>query len=97
MTKPKTKRHIKTIASIGILLLIIGISLWLYTDSVIRGHEQLLDNPNLTPQQKWDYEGSYQWWKTAKKTTYDPLTIILITIGLIAIEYTIIYIIVQPE
>jgi len=91
------KRHIKITSSIGILLLTIGIGLWLYTDSVTRGLEQLLNNPNLTEQQRWAYEGSLQWWKTAKKTTYDPISIILVTIGLVAIEYTIIYIIAQPE
>ena len=101
MSNPKTtlkRKHLLiAITSIGALLLITAISLWLYTDSIIQGHEQLLNNPNLTQQQRWAYEGSLQWWKTAKTTTYNPLSIILITIGLCAIEFAIIYAIVQHQ
>jgi len=96
-TTPKRKNLLKIITAIGTLLLITGITLWLYTNSIIQGHEQLLNNPNLTQQQRWTYEGSLQWWKTAKTTTYNPLSIILISLGLCAIEYTIIYLIAQSE
>jgi hypothetical protein len=93
----KRKNPLKIITAIGALLLITGISLWLYTNSIIQGHEQLLNNPNLTQQQRWNHEGSLQWWKTAKTTTYDPLSIILITLGLCAIEYTIIHTVARSE
>lgn len=72
----------------GTLLLITGAALWLYTGSVIQNHEQLLKNPDLTSEERWRYEGSLQWWRTAKTATYDPLSIVLITIGVVAIEYT---------
>jgi hypothetical protein len=97
MTKPKRKNTPTIIASAGIILLTIGISLWLYTDFVIRGHEQLLNNTELTQEERWKIEGSLQWWITAKETRYEPLTIILVTIGLCAIEYAIIYLLVQPS
>lgn len=97
MSNPKRKNSLRIITAIGALLLIIGISLWLYTSSIIQGHEQLLNNPNLTQEQRWNYEGSLQWWKTAKATTYDPLSIILISLGLCAIEYTIIYLVARSE
>jgi hypothetical protein len=97
MSKPKMKFLQKIIASIGIILLTIGVGLWLYTESVVRGHEQLLNDPKLTQEQRWECEGSLQWWRIAKKTLYDPLAIILVTIGFCAIEYVIIYLIVRSS
>lgn len=91
----KRKRALTVVFLAGVSLLIIGIALWLYTDSVVQSHEQLLNHSNLTQQEIWRLEGSLQWWKTAKKTTYDPLAIILITIGVCAIEYPVIYTIAQ--
>jgi hypothetical protein len=81
----------------GTILLIIGVALWLYTNSVIQGHEQLLNNPNITQQEKWNYEGSLEWWKMAKITTYDPIAVILITAGLIALLYVTLWAIIQPQ
>jgi hypothetical protein len=101
MPDPKTplkrKRALKAITLIGALLLIIGIGLWLYTDSVIRGLEQILDDPNLTINQRNSFEGSLQWWRTTKITGYGLLSIILVTIGLCALEYAIIYVMVRPQ
>jgi len=81
----------------GAILLIIGVALWLYTNSVIQGHEQLLNNPNLTQQEKWNYEGSLGWWKMAKITLYDPIAVILITAGLVALLYVTLWAIIQPQ
>jgi hypothetical protein len=89
------KKTIIAIAIIGATLLIIGITLWLYTNNVIQGHQQLLNNPNISQDERWAYEGSLQWWQTAKKTTYDPTTIILITTGACTLELAIIYTITQ--
>ncbi|MDH7478236.1 MAG: hypothetical protein QHH17_07640 [Candidatus Bathyarchaeota archaeon] len=97
MSKPERKYVQKLVALIGIVLLAMGIGLWLYTESVVRGHEHLLNDPNLTQEQRWECEGSLQWWRTAKKTLYDPLAIILVTIGFCAIEYVIIYLIVRSS
>ena len=81
----------------GTIILIIGVALWLYTNSVIQGHEQLLNNPNITQQEKWNYEGSLEWWKMAKITTYDPIAVILITAGLVALLYVTLWAIIQPQ
>jgi len=81
----------------GTIILIIGVALWLYTNSVIQGHEQLLNNPNLTQQEKWNYEGSLGWWKMAKITLYDPIAVILITAGLVALLYVTLWAIIQPQ
>jgi len=94
---PTKRKRLTAIFGTGAILLITGISLWLYTNSVIQTHEQLLSNTNLTLEEKWRYEGSLQWWKTARITTYDPIAVTLITIGLVAILYTILYAIVQPQ
>jgi len=81
----------------GTIILIIGVALWLYTNSVIQGHEQLLNNPNITQQEKWNYEGSLGWWKMAKITLYDPIAVILITAGLVALLYVTLWAIIQPQ
>jgi len=81
----------------GAILLIIGVALWLYTNSVIQGHEQLLNNPNITQQEKWNYEGSLERWKMAKITLYDPIAVILITAGLVALLYVTLWTIIQPQ
>jgi len=64
------------------LLLIAGLSIWLYATSAIQGHTQLLNSPNLTQEEIWSYEGSLQWWRTTYATTILPLTAIMITAGL---------------
>jgi hypothetical protein len=96
-TSLKRKGAIKAITLIGVILLIAGIGLWLYTDSVIKGHEQILNDPNLSQDQRWSWEGSLEWWREAKITRFDPLSITLITIGLCALEYAIIYVMVRPQ
>lgn len=97
MSKPKRKYLQKVVALIGIVFLTMGVGLWVYTESVVRGHEQLLNDPNLTQEQRWECEGSLLWWRTAKRTLYDPLAIILVTIGFCAVEYVIIYLIVRSS
>jgi len=81
-------KFITTIFFLGIILLIMGFWLWTYTNVMILYNEQQLNNPTLTQEEKWRYEGSLEWWKTVRVTTYDPMAITLITIGLIAILYS---------
>lgn len=96
-TRLMKRNKLTAIFLTGTILLIIGVALWLYTNSVIQGHEQLLNNPNITQQEKWNYEGSLEWWKMAKITTYDPIAVILITAGLIALLYVTLWAIIQPQ
>ena len=96
-TRLMKRNKLTVIFLTGAILLIIGVALWLYTNSVIQGHEQLLNNPNITQQEKWNYEGSLEWWKMAKITTYDPIAVILITAGLIALLYVTLWAIIQPQ
>jgi hypothetical protein len=97
MSKPKRKYMPTIIASTGIILITTGISLWLYTNSVIQGYQQILNDDSKLTQQRSTIEDSLQMWRKAKTITYDPLSVILLTIGLCAIEYTIIYLLVQPS
>ena len=69
----------------AILLLITGLSIWLYTTSVIQSHTQILDSSKLSTAEMWSYEGSLRWWKTTYTTTILPLTVIMITAGVITL------------
>jgi len=97
MSNPKIlmRRKLAVILAGG-LFIVIGMALWLFTDFVIQGHEQILSNPDLIQEEKWRWEGSLQWWTTAE-TTCHSTSIILITIGVCAIELTLLHTILQPE
>jgi len=62
-----------------------GAGLWLYTSSIVQGHEQMLNHQNLNQQDKWRYEGSLEWWRKTSMTLYYPMAEILIAIRLAAI------------
>ena len=93
---PLTKKQ-NFLFLLGAILLLTGVTLWLYTNSVIQAHQQTLQNPNLTQQERWALEGSLQWWAAAKITLYDPIAVILTTIGLITLLYLTLYTITQPN
>jgi hypothetical protein len=75
---------------LGAILILAGIIVSLYVDSVIKVHEERLFSPfsNLTQDEKWALEGSYQWWRMARITFYYPLSIILIAVGLVSLSYS---------
>lgn len=101
MSKTKTailaNRKITAIFLIGAILLIVGVAIFTYTDGMIQVNQQVLQNPNLTQQQRWAVEGSLQWWIIMKAALYGPLSITLMTAGLIALLYVILWAIVQPQ
>jgi len=98
MSNPKTLIKRKRVVILaGGLFIVIGMTLWLFTDFVIQSHEQILNDPNLIQEEKWRWEGSLQWWTTAKYGTCHPTSIILITIGVCAIELTLLHAVLQPE
>lgn len=75
---------------IGAILILIGIGLSVYVDSVIKSLEEKLYSPflDLTQQEIWDLEGSYEWWRMARITTYDPISIMLIAVGLVVLTHS---------
>jgi len=68
---------------IGILLLIVGSSIWLYSNWEIMVNEKILASSSLTIQEVWRYEGALQYWKTAYSIIITPTTVIFVTTGLI--------------
>jgi hypothetical protein len=66
---------------IVVLLLVIGVSLSLISNSVIAGYEQRLDASDLTLEEMWVYEGVLQWWRLSYATLFLPLSVILVTVG----------------
>jgi hypothetical protein len=76
---------------VGIIILTIGILLWQYTAQIIRAHETLLSNPNITQETRWRYQGSLEWWNIAAITTYYPIALTLIIAGLATTLTTLIY------
>ncbi len=80
---------------VGAVLLVLGSGIWWYTDSVIRGHEQIL-NGNLTPQEQARVSGSLTWWKITQITLYNPISLILITIGILCMVYAFAWMAMQP-
>jgi hypothetical protein len=97
MTKPKKptpkQPKIPTILIIytGIIILTIGILLWQYTTQIIQAHQTLLNNPNITQETRWRYQGSLEWWNIAAITTYYPIALTLIITGTATALTTIIY------
>jgi disulfide bond formation protein DsbB len=74
---------------IGAILILVGIILSVYVDSVIKMHEEkLFFGDLLEGPEKWALEGSYEWWRMARITIYDPLSIISIAVGLVALIYS---------
>ena len=84
------RNKIATSFWIGAILILTGIGLSVYVDSVIKSHQEKLFSPfsNLTQQEKWDLEGALEWWRMARITTYNPLSIMLIAAGFVALIYS---------
>jgi hypothetical protein len=43
---------------------------------------------SMTQQQIWDLEGSYEWWRMKRIDTFDPMSLMLIAIGLAVLTYS---------
>jgi hypothetical protein len=80
----KTNRQ-QLIVLTSVLLIIVGLSIWLYATSVIQEHEQLLNTSSLTQEEIWTYEGALQWWKTTSATTVTPVVVIMTTAGFVGL------------
>ncbi len=91
------RKRVLAVILLGVLYIIIGVSLWLITDLAIQSHEQTLSNSNLIQEERLQWESSLEWWTMAKTTACEPTSIILITIGICAIEYTMLYAALRPE
>jgi hypothetical protein len=68
-------------ALLGILFLVIGVSLLVYSISAIHNSEQVSSSADLTLEQMWHYDGSLLWWRNAWVTLFLPLTAVFMTFG----------------
>jgi hypothetical protein len=83
------KNKISVFFWIGATLILAGIILSVYVDSIIKMDEEKLFFGDLPPgEERWALEGSYEWWRMARITIYDPLSIVLISVGLVALTYS---------
>lgn len=74
---------------IGSIFIILGVATWGYGHYVTATLENSL-NANMTHEEKWIISGSLQWWKIAQITVLNPLSVVLICIGIIFIVYWIV-------
>lgn len=71
---------------IGSIFIILGVATWGYGHYVTATLENSL-NENITQEEKWILAGSLQWWKIAQIAVLNPLSVVLICIGIIFIVY----------
>jgi len=76
---------------IGAGILIIGIFLSTYTDSVIGGIQEILNQGNLSQDQRNYFEGMLNWWNAQKITFYSPVAYLLTAIGVVIVIFSIVY------
>ena len=84
MAKPNvwlTKNRFRVSALLGILFLVIGVSLLVYSISAIQDHEQLSNSADFALEQMWNYDGSLRWWRNSYVTLFLPLTAAFLTLG----------------
>ena len=76
---------------IGAVILIIGLALSTYTDSVIGFLRGVLREGFLSQAQRDYFQGMYEWWTLAKVTFYNPIAYLLMVIGVIVLVFSIFY------
>jgi len=65
----------------GILLLIIGTSMFSYSFYLIQENEQTLNSTKVTLDQLWNFESTTNWWKNVSIMLIFPLTSVFILIA----------------
>ena len=68
---------------IGPILLIIGLFLFLYSNIMMLGHEQILNSSNLSMEEVWQYQGALSWWRNSYINFFLPSAVILTSLGAI--------------
>ena len=82
---------IKLAVCSGILLIVVGFALWFYPTSVIQVHEQTLNNPSISLEDTWQYEGSLQWWRTVATMTFYPAAFASIATSIAIVAISLVY------
>jgi hypothetical protein len=76
-----SKNRFRVSTLLGILFLVVGVSLFGYSVSVIQDYGKLSSSADLTLEQMWHYDGSLSWWRNAYFTLLLPLTSVFMTLG----------------
>ena len=66
---------------IGLLLVIVAVSIWLYSVIELASNEVMLAQ-NLSIEEVWRYEGALQWWRNFYATAIIPATAVLALSGI---------------
>ncbi len=69
---------------IGISLLVITLSIWLFSIIELKSNEIMLAK-DLPIEEVWRYEGALNWWKAFYQTIIIPTTSILSIVGIVSI------------
>jgi len=70
----------------GVALLVLGVGIFWYANSVVQAEELLLQG-NLTVIERDRISGSLAWWRIALITVYNPMSLVLIIVGIFCILY----------
>lgn len=77
---------------IGSIFVILGVTAWGSGYYIIAKLENSL-NESATQEERWILSGSLQWWKITQITILNPLSVVLICIGIIVIVYWLVQIV----
>ena len=81
----KDNKKVNSKVLIGLFLIIVGLSIWIYSAIELISNEVLLANQNIPIEEVWRAEGALQWWKNVYATAIIPATTILTLSGIAAL------------
>jgi uncharacterized membrane protein (DUF373 family) len=70
---------------LGLALIILGLSIWIFSVIEIKSNELILTTQNVRIEEIWQAEGALQWWNNFYATTIIPATAILALAGIATI------------
>jgi hypothetical protein len=70
---------------LGLALIILGLSIWIFSVIEIKSNELILTTQNVRIEEIWQAEGALQWWNNFYATTIIPATTILTLAGIATI------------
>ena len=79
----------------GVVLLVLGLGILSYANSVVEAHQQILQG-DISPYERDRVAGSLTWWRIARVTIYDPVSLIFIVAGTFCILYACAWASLQP-
>ena len=70
---------------IGLTLIILGLSIWVFSVIELKSNELIMANQNVRIEEFWQAEGALQWWNNFYATIIIPATTILTLSGIATI------------